>query len=297
MPITHNTLTTISTQFKKWLLTRLPAQNSQQKYIWIINNFLSFLEKLDIFNLKDVSKDLLLKFVISKRSQQYKPSYIRLRFAALNLFFLWAQDKKYCYENLVVSYRKTVLDTRNRGGKKITLIQDSISVLSPCEQQIILNTNVHNEFVSIRNKCIISLILATGLFAEELLRLPLANFHLKQGIIKIDNVDVRSRNVKIDLLLCKKSCNDWLRARKNANSSLLFCTEQGTPISMRLLYNIVSQYLITAGIHKKHNGPDLLRQTAITNMLTAGKSLEEIQENTGIKTLVYLDKYKKCNTK
>ena len=46
-----------------------------------------------------------------------------------------------------------------------------------------------------------------------------------------------------------------------------------------------------AGIIKPHLGPEILRQTAIVNMINSGKTIEEIQAITGIKTLKNIQRY------
>lgn len=59
-----------------------------------------------------------------------------------------------------------------------------------------------------------------------------------------------------------------------------------------MLHKIVSQYMLNAGIEKNSLGPEVLRKTAIYNMFRSGRTLEEIQAATGIKTLGQINKYK-----
>ena len=71
-----------------------------------------------------------------------------------------------------------------------------------------------------------------------------------------------------------------------------FLNRQGGALSKRALYNSVSAQMITAGVEKNRIGPEVLRQTSIINMFQRGMNLEEIQKNTGIKTLAQLEKYR-----
>ena len=61
-----------------------------------------------------------------------------------------------------------------------------------------------------------------------------------------------------------------------------------------MLYKIVSEFLQAASITKTHLGSELLRQTAICNMVRRGLSLEEIQANIGFSNLRSIDKYRQA---
>lgn len=145
------------------------------------------------------------------------------------------------------------------------------------------------------------LILASGLFAEELITLPISNFHLYKGYLNIVGEEKRERKVPLDLALCKKACSDWLMAREELLAgeeyNLLFFSQHFLPLSKRMLYKMVHETLVEANIYKKDMGPDMLRQTALLNMFKNGMSLEEVQQNTGIKTLERLKVYKILSTK
>jgi hypothetical protein len=49
-----------------------------------------------------------------------------------------------------------------------------------------------------------------------------------------------------------------------------------SPITKRTLYRIVSKSMIDSEINKEHLEPEVLRQTAIFNMLVSGKTIEEV---------------------
>ena len=140
------------------------------------------------------------------------------------------------------------------------------------------------------------MILASGLFAEEIIHLALTDLDLDSGQVNITGDDRRERQVRLDRALCEKACRHWLQAREQTASGVecrphLFITQQGASLSKRTLYKIVSEHMMAAGMQKARIGPEVLRQTAIWNMFQRGLSLEEVRQNTGIKTFTQLEKY------
>lgn len=285
-------------RFKGWLAKNGGySAGSVDIYLRLIKNFFAFLDAFNITCLKDISPELLLQFVSTKGDGvAYAEAHVRLRWAILHVFFLWAKQMRYCYNNPVTEYRKNKLDARRLPIKKAETLDSTVIILSIPEQQKILGHRMDENFSSIRNKCIVTLLLASGLFAEEIIRLPMEALNLKQGYLVVTNESQRPRYVYLDLTLCRSSLMNWLAERGRAynphKQSFLFLTQQGLPLTKRFLYKTVSGYLQKIGISKEHMGPDLLRQTAIVNMIRVGKTLEEVQASTGIQTLTNIEKYK-----
>jgi len=187
---------------------------------------------------------------------------------------------------------RTILAADDDGAENAS----PIILLQPHEQEKLVSMTAENEFAAIRNKCIVELILASALYANEVICLHLAELNLK--ISYVDVIDSKhDRRVALNMDICEQSCKAWLKLRKktlsgNDNCSFLFCTKNFEQLSKRRLYEIVSQYLLKAGVVKEHLGADVLRQTAICNMFMMDKTLEEVQQATGIQTLARLEKYR-----
>jgi len=198
----------------------------------------------------------------------------------------------------MLDYRKAKIKTKTY-PEKAAENQNELIILTPEEQRSLLNVATNDSFTAIRNKCIVSIILATALYAEEVINLLIDNLELESGYIDICNKTNKKRRVPINLRACKLACRDWLEVRTNVlskrKSSLLFFTDDIQPITKRTLYRIISKVMIEAGIDKAHLGPEVLRQTAIVNMLSSGKTIEEVQAITGIKTLKNIQKYQQAN--
>jgi len=247
--------------------------------------------------LDDADKDCLLKFVKSNGAHEYATSYVNLRLSALRTFYAWAYKNRLCSSNLILEYKKSKINhialpvDENEEDS-----DDSITVLSPEEHEILLNLKPAQEFTAIRNKCIVNLILDTALYAEELINLQITSLDIKNGYIDIVDTN-RERRVGVSTV-CLQNCIDWLKVREsilphNINCLFLFFTKSFERLTKRRLHTIISQYLINAGIAKKHLGADVLRQTSICNLFRNQKTIEEIQQITGIQTLARLERYRR----
>lgn len=253
-----------------------------------------YLDSFNIARLKDVSNDLLIQFITKRGSKLYAQANVNLRLSALYLFYAWAHANKYSQTNPIIEYKKTKLNTKPF-PKKILKSDDDIVVLTPKEQEALLNAKGKDLFTAIRNRFVIDLILAGALYAEEVIGLLVKDINLKKGYITVYNKK-GGRMAQINSRLCK-SCQKWLtiRARilRTQKLPFLFLTDKARPITKRELHRIISKCIVEASIDKKHLGPEVLRQTAIFNMLSAGKTIEEVQAITGIKTLKNIQKYQR----
>lgn len=292
-----NTYQKICLAFKDWMLEKGGhAELTQYFYLRIIHSFLNYLENFNVLRLNDVDPDFLSQFIQFRNNTLYSASSIKSRVAALDLFFSWAYQKRYCLQNPVLSYKKAKIKSKPLEEKAPKSDQPvPTSILSFKEQQILANLKVGSDFLEIRDKSIVLLLLASGLFAEEMRTLSWHDFHLEKGYLDVRGKNKRERRVNIQLALCQKIIKQWLKVRAQILAGnehpMLFFTQTLRPLSKRVLYRIVSEYMAKAGIHRNPTGADVLRQTAICNMFKSKYSLEEIQRNTGIDTLTTLANY------
>lgn len=285
-------------QLHKWLAAYGYAHNTAATYGKIIQNFFRYLESFEIPTVTDVNTELLMRFIYTKGGGEgYSPASVRTRKSALSLFYAWAYENRLVRKNLITEYKRGVLRSTLPNKKCKAKQQNEIIYLSPVEQEKLLRFDPGNDFLSVRNKCIVVLLLASPLFADELVNLPIAALDLESGYLHIGaHSNNRNREISLDLSLCENSCRKWLQELKEKscaqNNLLLFATKDVSKMTKRMLHKIISQYITAAGIKKNNLGPEVLRKTAIYNMFRSGKNLEEIQNATGIKTLAQLDKYR-----
>lgn len=295
--MSKNRFQKILQQFNNWIEQTNYSRKVKINYISIIKNLFVYLESFSIDSLNDVNIDLVLKFLQSRKNRGYAANFVQYRKSVLHLFFQWAYTNNYCRNNFIIEQRKSELNKKAslHEKKRSTLVVKNL--LTQEEQDRILDFKVDDkDSVSVRNKCMVLLILASALYAEEIITLQKTALNLSAGLLNITNEDKKARIVQLDLNLCNQACSDWLAARNNllkekTNCSELFFTRKLAPLTKRMLYKLVSEFLQTAGIVKVHLGPEMLRQTAICTMVRRGLSLEEIQANTGL-SVNKIDQYR-----
>ena len=262
-------------------------------YLGITQNFLRYLENQDKGYLNDVDAYMVREFVCFRKGHPpYSPASVKVREAALHLFFSWAYSQKLVRDNPVVGHKRSKIMSKEIPFKKKQEKIRELPFLTLSEQEKIQNYPVSDDFLEIRNHCLVLLFLASGLGIPAMLALENTAVHIKKGIIEKKDRGTKKRKVIVDAALFEKSYKNWLNMHplKKQPSFPLCVTVRGKTLSRRALYNSISGHLEKIGIKKK-SGAHLLRQTAIINALRKDKNLEKIQENFGIKTYGHAKTY------
>lgn len=293
----------IHNQFEQWLhsdaLVSCYSAQTLKMYRWIILSFINYLLGKRISKLNDIDTGFLHQFIAFKPNKKpYAPASINQRIAALDLFFTWAYELNYCRTNPVLAYKKSKLQPRPLKSRLVKVNLSTPNFLNDTEINNLFHQMQKNSgFFSLRDAAIIELILASGLYAEEIINLEFKNLNIKKGVVKIRGEGKRERNVNIENRYPLTFCKQWIKCRQKflgkGEHTLLFFTQRMKPMTKALLYQQISFYLQKAKIHKSQKGPDILRQTAIFNMLKSGITVEQVQANIGHKHLLSLERYLK----
>jgi site-specific recombinase XerD len=294
-----NTYLTLYENFSDWFEIQSMglAKKTIKQYLFIVKSLVRFLENFHVRTLNDLSPDIFSKFIqIKPNKNLYSVSSVIQRIAALDIFFAWAIENKWIYENNnpVIYYKKMKIQPR-RFDAIFNPKNIPANILTPQEQNILICSVDRQEIPSVRDHCIALMILGTGLFAEEITTLKMGAIDFNRGYLIIHKDSEKERRVDIDLTICGNVCKRWNNERKQipaaATNQFYFINRNGKQIEPNRLYEIVSKLLIKSGIQKSQMGPDLLRQTAIFNMLRNGSTVEEVKKLTGITTSTHVEKY------
>lgn len=287
----------ILTLYDKWLEEQSYSINTKEPYLRIVKSFLAYLNSFGVTDLKDVNSKLLTSFITNRSGKQYAKAYIKLREVSIALFYGWAYQNKFCQNNPMLNLRIEKLRSKpfsKRFGAKND--QEIINILEPYEQEQLLegiSKSAKNDFEIARNTCIVKLILGTGIYAAELIALELKDLNTITNTLKIRGAKTRTVSITPEIM---SACEKWQNIRKvfakRNKIGSLFITKKLNPLYKRILFRIISKAMEKAGLAKKHTGADILRQSAICNMLRSGMPLEEVQKITEINSFECLKKYK-----
>lgn len=223
----------------------------------LLKNYLLYLKE---GNIKDVSVQ----------------SYIR----AFRAFLTWCYNE----EILPVNYSEKFRLPKSK--------RSIIDVLTDEEIKRLLNCFNLNYIIHLRDYCICSLMLDSGLRKEEVITLKISNMHLTEGYAIVDGKGNKQRNIPIGLST-RKYITKYLRKRAHIDSDYVFITSQGNPISFSTISQLFKKLKKRADIPRLH--AHLLRHTFATKYLENGGDIYSLQQILGHTTLEMVKRYVHIN--
>lgn len=197
----------------------------------------------------------------------------------LKVFMNWLYNEAYIKENI---------------GSKIKLPKapkKTIEILSNEEIQKLYNAINDNTEFGLRNKCIISLMLDSGLRRNEVINLNYDNIHFTQNIIKVSGKGEKERIVPLGLYTKKllfKYINGY-RSMPEYPTNKLFISQNKTPITSDVVKMLFYRLKKKTGI--KRLTPHLLRHTFATRYLMNGGDTFSLQMILGHTSLEMTRRY------
>lgn len=149
-----------------------------------------------------------------------------------------------------------------------------------------------NDFESVRNALMVTMLYSTGLRASELTGLRDADVDLDRGELKVLGKRNKERKVPFGEELAEmiRHYRD-LRSDIPAEDGSFFVRANGKPVYYGLLYRVVHECLDRARVKSSRKSPHVLRHSFATDMLNGGADLRAVQELLGHASLATTQKY------
>lgn len=202
-------------------------------------------------------------------------SYIR----QLRVYLSWLFREGYIETNLQEKFRLP------KAEKKI------VSVLSDEEIEKLLNKYKKNTEMSVRNACILALMLDSGLRLSEVTNLNYDNVFMSQNIIKVYGKGQKERIVPLGTYT-KKMLYKYMatyRSLPEYETKSLFISKDKTPLTRDSVKMMFSRLRKSTGIDRLH--PHLLRHTFATRYLMNGGDTISLQQILGHTSLEMVRRY------
>ncbi|RKD23757.1 tyrosine-type recombinase/integrase [Caminicella sporogenes] len=258
-------------------------------YDRFIDYFIHFLgsdKMIDTLTLQDIKKYQIylmdkdknynfetdLKKKISKTTIQ---TYMR----AVRVFINWLYKEGYIAENIGEKYKLP------KAPKKV------VEILSEEEIAKIYKAINDNTEFGLRNKCMISLMLDSGLRRDEVITLNIENVHFTQNVIKVTGKGQKDRIVPMGLYTKKllfKYVNGY-RPMPDYPTNRLFLSQEKTPVSADVIKMII--YRLKKKTKIERLTPHLLRHTFATRYLINGGDTFSLQMILGHTSLEMTRRY------
>jgi integrase/recombinase XerD len=256
--------------------------NTQLAYQHDTNRLVQYLEKENIFSIKEIDRFHLSDFIRSIENEGLAVTSRARTVATLKSFF------KYLFEKQIISQNPTSFITQPKIPLRLP------QYLSTNESRMLLRAILRtaSPWYQMRDYCIGALFLNTGLRLSELCNIKLTDLNPEEKSIRI----IRKGNKEAYIYYDNDTAGflkRWIQFRTNykeaASQEHLFLSKWGRPICVSTVIEMVKKYSTLSGIVK--NGarpftPHKLRHSFATRLLSNGENIRVVQELLGHKSVV-----------
>lgn len=258
-------------QFLFW--EKRVSDNTIAAYQQDIACFLEFLEQEERASFREVTLEILEKFVVKESKKGLERASLARRISALRTFFFFLVRERKTGENLA-----KLLDTPRIQRKlpEVLTLEEIESIMVVCDT---------SSPRGLRDKAILELLYASGLRVSELVFLTFSHLDLKNQMIRLWGKGFKERVVPFGEE-AKDALVEYLEKGrpfllKGARSNYLFVGDSsGRPLTRQNVWNLVKRYARKAGVVKRIT-PHTFRHTFATHLLENGADLRIVQEFLG----------------
>ena len=146
-----------------------------------------------------------------------------------------------------------------------------------------------------RNKAILETMYSCGLRVSELVNLKISQLYLETGFIRVVGKGDKERLVPIGrsaskfINIYRKNIRVHIQP-KPGNTDILFLNQRGTKLSRVMIFYIIKDLVLKAGI-KKTVSPHTFRHSFATHLVEGGADLRAVQEMLGHESITTTEIY------
>jgi site-specific recombinase XerD len=263
--------------------TSLKLQNKEEStikmYVHEVKQFLLWLESqnINIYELKQVD---LVMFRDSLLNKGMKVATVNKSLSTLNSFFKWARNNNHT----TLSFPDHLRLPEDKGTIKPRWLSHQEE-----EQLLQVASLEKSPFKRARNEALIYVMLDAGLRVEETSQLQVESLAGGQFSILHDNQF--SREVPVNPVV-KEKIETWISQRnqteKYKESPFLFVTQRSGRMQSRAIQFVIEGYSEKLGFSVNCQ---ILRNTYCRRLVEAGKTVQQVKQYAGHKSIVTSSKY------
>ena len=255
------------------------SENTVEAYLRDIDEFMHF-----VLRTFDVAYDQVESFMIERCMARL---FDKGRSGASQARSL--SGIKSFYNFLLLSYKIEQLPTESVDPPKAERVLPD--VLSLAEIDAMLATFDMSSVKGCRDSAIVEVLYSTGLRVSELVSLRIGDLFFGEGYIRVIGKGDKQRIVPIGAVARDKiQLYMELRRPKRASDATLFLNNRGEKLTRVMVFNIIKQAALLAGIDKPIS-PHTLRHSYATHMLEGGANIRQVQELLGHESISTTEVY------
>lgn len=274
-------------EFKRYIRTeKRLSGNTVDAYMRDFNDFMHYVSRITTVAPEDVTPEIISKYLgwlysekgISGKSQARKLSGI-----------------KSFYNYLLINDKIEQLPTdRVETPRQERTLPD---VLTVAEVDAIISTFDMTTVKGCRDNAIVEVLYSTGLRVSELITLRINDLFFGEGYIRVIGKGDKQRIVPIGSVARDKiQLYMELRRPKVSSEATLFLNNRGEPLTRVMVFTIIKQAAMLAGIDKSIS-PHTLRHSYATHLLEGGANIRQVQELLGHESISTTEVYTHVNRK
>lgn len=266
---------TAGTRFKSYLESSGYAAATVACYRQYLSYFLSYLNELEITDLKQVNHATIRNYQLLVADRDLAEETRAMRLRPVKRLFGWLLDT----HQLLIDPTEKIRETNRRNR---TLPE----VLSVEEMQRLLAQPNLSLRMQIRDRAIMETLYSSGIRLNELVQLTVHDVDLKDKVLHIRHgKGNRQRVVPIGNNAAKylKEYLETIRPRyagKNPKERRLFLGNEGRPVTGNTIRTALFHYKQAAGIRKTAS-PHSFRRSCATHLLQQGADIRVVQQLLG----------------
>ena len=233
-----------------------------------INQYLMYLDDLDIKNLSDVKSTHIRDYIRVLSDGGMAPASISRIISSIRTYYRFLSSENILDENPVLLINNPKLP------KKLP------DVLSEKEISLIINAIQESSQFYQRDKAIIELLYSCGIRVTELCNLEMSNLFIDEDLIRVMGKGNKERLLPLGVR-SKKYLDDYIKHSRNSHikksgSSFVFVSKNGNQLTRAMINIILNKWTQVSGL-KKSVSPHKLRHSFATHLLEGGADLRFVQ--------------------
>lgn len=246
------------------------SDNTCEAYSHDLMDFLSFLEKENVENVRDLTEDILEKYIVFMSKSGFAKSSLHRKTACLRSFCKYLFKEHIIEKNIIKNIKNPL---------NVTHLPKACDII---DAEALLNAPSDEGF-EIRDKAMLELLYGCGLRVSELINVKLEDLDTENRIIRVFGKGNKERYIPFGEIALHyiNIYTDTLRGKLNdRKSSYLFLTKFGKPMTRMMFWKLIKKYCRRAGLPEDIS-PHTLRHSFATHLLAGGADLRSIQEMLG----------------
>jgi len=241
----------------------------------------------ETFLLTDLCYQDIRSWIVSMTESGVSLSTVNRKIAAVKAFYLFLMRTKVIANNPMLIHKSLP-------AKKKLQVPFSVSEM---KHVLDLFDTVANDFESIRNFLIITLLYCTGMRRQELIEIKVENIDFNQHLLKV----LGKRNKERLLPLMPETLDlisFYLKLRLSlpvmVDDKYLFLNKKGVKLGPTFVYRLINSYFSNVS-EKLKKSPHIIRHTFATHLLNNGADLNAVKELLGHSSLASTQVYTHAN--